>query len=241
MIYREAVQVRVEDFDQRGNMMPSSVLKLLENASCHHSEAMTKTPVLAERFEGTTWLLTDWQVEIDRIPTYRDTLTIETWITGKAPCAKTYRNFLMLDASGELLVKGQAILVLYSIEERRIVQINEELLAKYQPEQRIVFGGRLPRVILPSVWDRELPITVRKSDIDYNGHVHNTSYLDFAMELLPDRPAEYEKLWQLRIAYKASLKYGDEAVVKGTQEGNCWKIGIFCGDKAYTMLEITAR
>ena len=41
MIFRETAVTRIDDFDAKGYMLPSALLKVLENAADHHSASVT--------------------------------------------------------------------------------------------------------------------------------------------------------------------------------------------------------
>ena len=80
MIYREKAETRIDDFDADGYMLLPSVLKVLENAADHHSASVTDESVEGS-MHGVAWILAEWRVEVIKLPSYRDTLVIETWIS----------------------------------------------------------------------------------------------------------------------------------------------------------------
>lgn len=49
------------------------------------------------------------------------------------------------------------------------------------------------------------PVTVLRSDIDYNQHLNNANYVRIAMELLPE---EFD-VKSLRVEYRVAAKLGD--------------------------------
>lgn len=238
VFYKESVVTRLEDFDRKGNMTPCAILKIFDNISGRHS-AYVKDSVIDGSLKGIAWILTEWQIELNRLPNYQDQLQVETWVTGKLPGISVHRGFLLTDGNGEVLVKGWSTFVLYSMQEQQIIRIGEQFVEQYQPENKTVFESRTRRLNPPAVWEREKAIGLRKTDIDYNGHLHNTAYLDLALEILPGDPGEYENIHSFRILYKASVKYEDHPVLKAVKEEDGWKIGIYCEDQLYTMVQIS--
>ncbi|MBR4235564.1 MAG: hypothetical protein IKR85_05810 [Clostridia bacterium] len=236
MIYSENVVARVEDFDSRGNMTVSAVIKLFENAAMHHSRA-ANDDVLEGHEKGAAWVLTGWQVQVNRLPSHSDALRVETWTVGtEVSPVHSYRDAHLLDGTGAEMVKARMTFVLLDLRTGRVTKLTPELISAYKPEMKSLFVNDSYRMTLPDTFERELSLRVRRSDIDFNAHVHNVAYFDYALELLPDEDAQ--RVRALRIIYKASLKYGDTALVKGTKDADTWKIGIFNGDKPYTLIEI---
>ena len=62
--------------------------------------------------------------------------------------------------------------------------------------------------VISSIWVRapleftsETELKLRRSDIDFNGHVHNTCYIDFAMEVIPNKIFATDDFTELHILY----------------------------------------
>ena len=51
---------------------------------------------------------------------------------------------------------------------------------------------------------------VSRRDIDSNKHMHNISYLDIALEVLPEEVFENNKFDEISIEYKKELMYKDK-------------------------------
>ena len=71
MIFRETAVTRIDDFDAKGYMLPSALLKVLENAADHHSASVTDESVEGS-MHGVAWILAEWRVEIIRTPRYNE-------------------------------------------------------------------------------------------------------------------------------------------------------------------------
>ncbi|MBR5668091.1 MAG: hypothetical protein IKX15_00605, partial [Spirochaetales bacterium] len=90
-----------------------------------------------------------------------------------------------------------------------------EIIDKYQPEDKHTFeDSKLPRLVAPENFTRETAITVRRLDFDFNGHVHNLTYLDYALEGLPEEVFNNRDFKKLRISYKQAVKPGEEIVCR---------------------------
>ncbi len=240
MKYREKAVTRIEDFDDRGKLTPTAMLKLFENAAVHHSNAVTDH-VMDDSLKGIAWVLMEWRVEIARQPDFRDALSVETWVTGSAPASRSRRQARLVDGSGETAVRAEAKFALYDMVNKRVAEIGEELFTKYQPEAERLFDGDLPRFTVPEDCEGEKEIAVRRADMDFNGHVHNTVYLDYAAELLPWRAPEGKRPAAFRVLYLRQLTRAGSVTVRGGEKDGEWKIGIFSEGKLAAGVEVAYR
>lgn len=229
MIFTETVYPRVEDFDFHGQMTPSALLKAFENVSSHHAKQVGISVMERSINNGTAWMLTDWRVEILRTPTHKDKLLVETWLFRPNSSSRTSRELQMKDGAGNILARGSGRFALVDLRTNLVAKASPEEAERYQPEQKTVFDNRLPRLRAPSECSCEMPLALRRSDIDYNGHVHNTAYLDLALELVPDTLLE-EGIRSFRIVYRHPLKYGDAVQLRGGRANGGWVTSLYCGD-----------
>lgn len=229
MFFSENTFTRIDDFDRNGSMKPSALLRILENTASHHSDYVAdKMP--AGHINRIVWIITDWRMEMLRAPVCREKLSVSTWIVGKAPAAHIDRQLLVKNAAGEELVRAEVRHALLNVEENRLVRLDEETVSRYEPEQLRLFEGRMPRLHVPESFAQEEHFALRRSDIDYNGHVHNTSYLDFALEPI-DEATLLRGVKSIRMTYRKALKYGDDVTIKSTERDGAWDIGIYSGDE----------
>lgn len=212
MIYRETVQARVDDFGAGGQMTPGALLRVLENIAGHHSRAAGDN-VLDKSLGGIAWILTEWRVEVPRPISYGETVQAETWASGKAPCSRAGRELLLKDGIGEILVRAAGKFALFDLKQRKPVRVSQEQLAPYGPEDRTVFDRELPRLQTPETFDEEKRVSPRRSDVDFNGHVHNAAYLDLALEVLSENLLA-RGVDRFRIGYRAPLQYGADVTLR---------------------------
>ena len=161
----------------------------------------------------TAWMLTSWQIKIDRRPKYCENIKVTTWACGfRFFLGK--RNFTIENAeTGELLV--------YAYSEWAYVNTEKGLPEKNVPEEEFeAYGMADPldkefekgKIKLPE--DAELiqcePITVTDQYIDTNHHVNNGQYISIAMTALPeDIFRRADDLKGLRAEYKLQSVKGD--------------------------------
>jgi len=66
--------------------------------------------------------------------------------------------------------------------------------------------------------DWSAAVTVRHSDHDFNRHVNNAHYVEWALECLPDDWRASRRVCELDISYRASAMWGDTVISEAVRE-----------------------
>lgn len=223
MIFKEEFKIQSKDIGKGNCIKNRGILEILENIATHHSDMVGHGPNDIEE-KGNTWILLDWKLQVLKRPKYGQTLKVNTWgrtINGEIKKTYTYRDFEIYDEENNLCVIGTSKWVLIDIKTGRIIKIEEEVIKKYEIEDKNVFNTtELDKIKEPETCDKEITYQVSRRDIDLNGHMHNLYYLDLAYEVLPDEVYEKRPFNNVRIQYKKEVKIGDNIKCKYTFENN---------------------
>lgn len=238
MVFKDISITRLDDFGSDDRMKLSSVLKLFENAADHHKDAVTDDELKAE-MGSSEWILTQWDVKIERLPRRGEKLMVDTWIVGEGAKVRHDREFVLRTEAGDVLALGETKLSVFDVEAQRILRISETVTAKYRPEEYRLWDKKLPKLKEPTVFEIEGTVALRRSDLDYNRHVHNTAYLDLAAEILPEGELVKNEPRGFRVLYKQQLKGGDTATLKAHRSEDAWCVAIYSGDALCTLCEIS--
>ncbi len=239
MIFEAKYTPVLEDYSRNGKLSPTAILKILENAGSRHSESAGDS-ILQGCRDGHGWVLTDWRLEILEYPAYRENIRTETWPEAGKIIFGTTRNFLMYDDTGKNVVKASTKWVRLDLNTGRPVKIEPELMEKYHPDEKKVFeDGKMPKITEPESWTAEKTMQLRRSDIDFNNHLHNLCYLDFALDILPEPVYAECSFTNIRISYKSAVKEGETIVAKYALVEGKHVVGIFGGDGSLkTLVEL---
>ena len=221
MIFTIPVTTRVEDFDQRGLLTPTALLSIFENTAVRHAETVGYSPMNDSLRNGMAWVITNWRVEMDRAPAYDEPFTASTWLCNNPRQAT--REMLLRTREGEVLARGQARLALVQRSTGKPCLPTPERLAAYQPEQTTAFSDRLPRLRPPAGYTDRQSVQLRRSDMDYNDHLHNTAYLNLALDAAPQEILS-QGVRSIRISYRSPLRRGDPLVLKSTRQDGGWLV-----------------
>jgi acyl-ACP thioesterase len=166
-----------------GNLKPSAILFLAQEIAGHHCmELGLDWDTLAQK--NLFWAVVRHKVQITRLPRRGETVTVRTW---PMPTTRTAypRAMEVLDEGGSVLLKTISLWVLMDLETRAMILPGKSGITV----DGIELGTELstPRNIVPKVLTEESKRTVVFSDLDRNGHMNNTRYLDWVIDLLPSR------------------------------------------------------
>lgn len=237
MIYQAVYHPALEDYTQEGKMTLSGLLKALENAGNQHSDSVGDGAIARDR-QGKAWILTDWQVEIERRPRYCVPLRIQTWQRAARATFALFREYLVEDGQAGYAARAVSRLVLVDMESQRIIRPSDHLIQIYTPEDKRVFDDPgVEKLREPEGYARQICLSPRRSDIDYNHHVHNLCYLDFALEALPQDVYQGQQGFsRLRIVYKSPVQGDTSLVCRYAPQGQAHIVGIYGEDESLRTL-----
>lgn len=218
MIYKEKFKIGLKDVGKFNKIKNRAILECLEDIGGYHSD-LAGYGVNEIETTKLSWILLDWKLEVKNRPTYGDELNIHTWARGINKFF-TYRDYEIYNQKGEICAIATSKWVLINITNGKLARITEEIIEKYNPENKKIFPGELEKINIPDVFDSTIDYKVIRKDIDINKHMHNLYYLDLAYEALPEDIYEQRPFNNVRIIYKKEIKLGDEIHCKYAKEDN---------------------
>ncbi|MGN0180722.1 MAG: acyl-[acyl-carrier-protein] thioesterase [Monoglobaceae bacterium] len=240
MFYNETYTPRVSDLDRNGKLSYESLLQLLETVGGHHSDLADDSVISGSR-RGIAWILTNWRISLLRHTDGTEKLNITTWVHGKAETPTVFRSFILTDENGAEVMRAEAKFCLLDMSSGRLTRISKELLAAYSPEEKTAFDRTSPRLRAPDSYTTEQAISMRRSDIDFNLHVHNTRYIAFALEALPQDVYVKDDFSEVQIVYSKPVNEQDMVTAKYVRTESGHFVGIYANDVLCTMIELKDR
>ena len=180
-------------------------------------------------------LLATRQVEIVRVPEYKEELTVATSVYGMKPMFG-FRNTFIYDAEGKPCYRTWSMGAFVDKEAGKLKRVDDATIASMHLEPQLEMHYRDRRIILPKEGgDVFESIKVLRADIDYNRHMNNANYVRMAMELLP---ADFE-VKGLRVEYRVAAKLGDVLTPTVYQTDVGFVVALFLGTEASAIIEFT--
>lgn len=196
-MYTFDTRIRYSETDSKGRLTLESLLDYFQDCSTFHSEDLG-IGVEYLRQQKLVWVLSTWQIVVNRFPRLCDQVTVGTFPYHFKGCFG-YRNFFMRDAQGRDLACANSLWTLLDTERFKPVYLNEEMLEKYTLEEKLPMEYDSHRIQSKGEGHFEEDIVVRPHHLDINQHVNNGQYVRMAMEFLPEgfdirqMRAEYRK------------------------------------------------
>ena len=210
-IFEHKFEIGFRDVGKSNKITNKGLLGYLEDTAGMHSNLVGYGLNDIEK-TGLTWILLNWKVKIIKRPLYGESILVKTWARNTIKFY-TFRDFEVYNDRNELIAIASSKWVLLDAKTMTLTKISNELIGKYNPENKAVFSNEkeIGKLTFPTQYESMLPYTIQRKDIDINKHVHNVSYLDFAYEVLPEKVYDNSILDTFEILYKK--KADDEKTI----------------------------
>lgn len=204
--YRQTFAITDNLVDRYGRMKPSSMLYCIQEVSGIHATALgADYDTLAQK--NLFWAILRTRVQITRLPRSGDTITLETWPMPTSRVAYP-RAAVAYDLQGNELFRSISVWVLMDSQSRNMVlpgKSGVEVIGSVQGSELPVPAG-LPAKLLPRSRSRSVCFT----DLDRNGHMNNTKYMDWIDDLIPSAFHQEHDLKELTVCYMSEAREGQE-------------------------------
>ena len=233
-MYSLKYKVTTSTCDSEGRLKLYSALQMMQDCS---EMWIDSEPGVKQYFaeQNMAQLLASRQVEIIRVPEYKEELTVTTSVYGMKPMFG-FRNTFIYDAEGEPCYKTWSMGAFVDKSNGKLKRVDDATIASMALEPQLEMTYKDRRIILPKEGGETLdPIRVLRADIDYNKHLNNANYIRMAMELLPE---DFE-VKGLRVEYRMPAKLGDLLVPTVYQIDEGIIISLAIGNEVSAIIEFT--
>ena len=181
LTYQMKMKIPFDMADMNGHIkLPDVILLSLQVSGMQSIELGVSDKTILEDY-NLVWIITDYDIEVVRLPRFAEEITIETEALSynRLFC---YRRFTIYDEAGQEIIHIMTTFVLMDRDSRKVHVVEPEIVTPYQSE----FSKKLIRS--PKYENLENPTSkdyhVRFYDLDMNGHVNNSKYLDWIFEVM---------------------------------------------------------
>ncbi|MDR1470350.1 MAG: acyl-ACP thioesterase [Spirochaetaceae bacterium] len=197
-VFAKDVQVTFRHIDRGGSLSPVAALDYLEEAAFGHAELLgVGYEAMMERRR--VWILSRISVRMDTRPRFHENVTVSSWPRGHD------RLFAVRDyeiaRDGQPLVRGRSNWIIFDPDKRRPVR-PEEIM-----DTLPLNDGKNALTESPAALGAMEGLTraaTRKAlyaDLDFNGHVHNTRYMQWICDLFDPEKIEQAPSISIDINY----------------------------------------
>ncbi|MFZ1525519.1 MAG: acyl-ACP thioesterase domain-containing protein [Saprospiraceae bacterium] len=220
-IHIENYTVRTSEINHAKRIHPHALIQLMQESSMQHTIGMKVSLWDLQDMQG-SWVLLKMDVRFYSLPLLNDTITIETFPSGKEGYF-TYRDYLVFDRFHQLCATASSVWTMMHTETRKMIRIPDEFgkLVCHTDNPLPKPDFRLSPVLQS---DSNFSIKVNYLHLDWNGHVNNVAMCRLIMESL-DPDIFYQKtLKQLLIQFKSEAILGQTLLFENHHDNEINKI-----------------
>ena len=202
--YQQNFTITDNCVDCFGRLKPSMILYYVQEVAGRHFDVISMDyDALAEK--GMIWAIIRQKVQITRIPRRGETIRVETWPMPTTRVAYP-RSVVAYDERGNEVFRSISIWVLMDIHSRSMVLPGKSgiSVAGTLRGNELAAPNALPAKNLLNHRNR----TVSFTDLDRNGHMNNTRYLDWIDDLIPSAFHQEHDLKELTVCYLSEAREG---------------------------------
>ena len=208
--FTKETEFDVNSCDARGRIKPSAYFNIFQNAPSLHADKLgVGFDELIKR--DIVWMLIRCRYDVIRSPAFEQKGKIKTYPL--PPRGIEFdREYLITDLSGETLVKGTSKWCLCNYKTRKLVVHGD---VNYNNSEYV--GDRQYENGLKKISDfstddfKTFVSRTYFTDLDHNGHVNNTRYLDFILNAIHEEITKDIKY--LEIDYISEMVCGEEFTI----------------------------
>ena len=204
-IYRQNFTVTEPQTDRFGRAKPSALLYFIQEAAGNHSSLMCVDWESLSK-QNLFWAISRNKVQVTRLPKLGETITVETWPMPTTRVAYP-RSVVAYDRQGNELFRSISLWVLMDTQTRAMI---------LPGKSGVVVDGTLtgneltvPRSLVPHSMEQVSDKTVGYTLLDRNGHMNNTFYLDWIMDLLPSSFHQHHPVQEFTLCYLSEAREAD--------------------------------
>ncbi|MCQ2773109.1 MAG: thioesterase [Bacilli bacterium] len=208
---RKQFDIRTCDSDATGALSLSDLLIHMQEVAGDdsHNLGFGKDKVFDQ---GLRWVISRTSAKVLRMPKYGERVEI---ITVAEPNKMFfYPRFTALrTVDGELLLESESIWAIIDYKTRKPVLPKASGIvigASESIEKELSFDTKIPAIETTEEADRK----VLFSDIDINGHMNNTKYVEWAYDLLGSEYLKNKQLSDFKLSYHTEAKEGETITQK---------------------------
>ena len=204
-MYEKKYHIGTSDVDINLELKLSSLFLMMQDVATEHAEVLGVG--MSQTIEkGQFWVITRYSVSIDKNPKYLEDIIVRTY-PGDDKKFIFPRYFEIVNQDGEIVIRASSTWCVLKKEDRSI-SLNP-FNGKVLPPEHHDGEEPLPLKVIPD--EKHLVETrkVRYSETDLNGHLNNTKYIDYIIDLHDHVFYKEHRISHITINYEKEILAGD--------------------------------
>ena len=214
-MYTKEFFIESTDVNAKLDIKLSSLMRMMQDVATEHAEILHigKADTLDK---GLYWVITRYYIDMIKYPKYLSKIKISTY-PGDDMKFIFPRYFLIESMEGELLGRASSTWVVLNKSDHK-VNLNP-FPGLVVPTEHVENEIGLPEKVIGEGGSFIEERKVRYSDIDLNGHLNNTKYMEYILDMKDSSFYLNNKISSILINYEKELLDGDKVSLY-SDEGN---------------------
>lgn len=212
-VYEKDYHVDLSDVDFMKRLRMSTLFEYFQDvASLAAADLGFGIDTLAEQY-GVAWVLMKIRVDVERQPFLNENITIETW--PQEPNRVYFeRDYLVKDEEGNTIIRAISSWVLMDLAERKLCRSNTIPYKLSSVRKTRAIDDKLGRLRGFTELETVYQKVIGYSDIDFNGHLNNSSYVDFVMDCFSVEEHKANTITSMEIHFLREALPGEVVTLK---------------------------
>ncbi len=228
---QETYLIRSYQADVTDHLRPSALLEMMQEMAGKHADLLRIGRNLLDEMH-LAWVLTRVEVRMLRWPKSHETITIETF---PMPNRRWFfpRYFIFRDAQGNDIGCAGSLWTLMDVNERKMVspaQVQHLLPDNRDLTAPMGLPATVDEIASPVTEGRIIPVY---TDLDVNGHVNNTKYLDWCCNALGIDIMKSHELNAFALNFHQEILPRQEVRTELHRDGAAFSFSGFEGEKRH--------
>lgn len=203
-LYSQNFEITDHYVDCFGRMTPASILLMIQEVAGKHCMALSVDyETLAKR--GMFWAVTRHRVQIERMPQLGETIRVETWPMPTTKVAYP-RSVVAYDEAGNECFRAISLWVLMNLDTRSMILPGKSGISVVGSLRGLELPSPGSLALMDHTQTRQRQVCF--TDLDRNGHMNNTRYLNWVSDLLPSAFHQGHEVKEFTICYHAEAREG---------------------------------
>ncbi len=203
-LYTQNFEITDHYVDCFGRMTPASILLMIQEVAGKHCTALSVDyDTLAKR--RMFWAVTRHRVQVSRMPRLGETIRVETWPMPTTRVAYP-RSVVAYDAAGNECFRAISLWVLMNLDTRSMILPGKSGISVVGSLRGLELPSPGSLALMDHTQTRQRQVCF--TDLDRNGHMNNTRYLNWVSDLLPSAFHQEHEVKEFTICYHAEAREG---------------------------------
>jgi acyl-ACP thioesterase len=200
------------DADITGTVKASAICNYLQESAWRHASE------LGFGFEdmksnNQVWVIISFKLKMEMLPRWGDKIIVETW-PRKLERLLAMRDFEIKSLDGEPLGVATSSWMVLDMDTRRPCRVDKLESLLNHTQNRMALSEDAPLLKNSDKLDLNFEHQVQYSEIDHNGHVNNTRYIDWCYNSIPSSFHRQRQFHELTVNYLSEVRENEVIQIK---------------------------